>query len=154
MRRAGTRTGTIGRLPDARRALTTALVWLTGLAGLCACGSTDAIDAREARAAQTARSFERALHDGDSAAACALLAPQTREQLETGSSADCATALAEETLPPASGVRDIAVRGRQAMVALSGDTLFLSQFPEGWRVVAAGCVPEGDRPYRCKVTGG
>ncbi|MFE5620542.1 hypothetical protein ACFQ8S_00475 [Streptomyces virginiae] len=32
------------------------------------------------------------------------------------------------------------VYGRQAMVRLSGDTLFLPQFGKGWKVVAAGCT--------------
>ena len=34
------------------------------------------------------------------------------------------------------------------------DTVFLATFPGGWRVVAAGCTPRGDRPYDCTVAGG
>ena len=34
------------------------------------------------------------------------------------------------------------------------DTVFLAVFPGGWRVVAAGCTPHGDRPYDCVVQGG
>ena len=32
--------------------------------------------------------------------------------------------------------------------------LFLSQFPDGWKVVAAGCIPQPGRPYQCTVEGG
>jgi hypothetical protein len=32
--------------------------------------------------------------------------------------------------------------------------VFLAAFPGGWRVVAAGCTPRGDRPYDCTLQGG
>jgi hypothetical protein len=31
--------------------------------------------------------------------------------------------------------------------------LFLVELDEGWKVVAAGCVPQGERPYLCEVGG-
>ncbi|MEW2587149.1 hypothetical protein [Streptomyces virginiae] len=46
------------------------------------------------------------------------------------------------------------VYGRQAMVRLSGHTLFLSQCGKGWKVVAAGCTPRPDRPFDCQVERG
>ncbi|MFB7172425.1 hypothetical protein ACFCYM_16585 [Streptomyces sp. NPDC056254] len=46
------------------------------------------------------------------------------------------------------------VYGRMALVRAEGDALFLSLFTGGWRVVAAGCTPRGDAPYRCLVKGG
>ncbi|MFE5491394.1 hypothetical protein ACFQ7Z_15815 [Streptomyces virginiae] len=46
------------------------------------------------------------------------------------------------------------VYGWQAMVRLSGDTLFLSQFGKGRKVVAAGCTPRPDLPFDCQVKGG
>jgi hypothetical protein len=98
--------------------------------------------------------FERALHAGDNAAACALLAPGTRSEVEDSAQKPCAVALGEEPLPSGGAVRAVEVYGRQAMVTLERDTLFLSQFPGGWRVVAAGCLPEAGKPYQCQVKGG
>ncbi|WP_189111633.1 hypothetical protein [Streptomyces camponoticapitis] len=46
------------------------------------------------------------------------------------------------------------VFGRQARAVLVSDTLFLSQFPDGWKVVPAGCEPHPGHPYRCSVKGG
>jgi hypothetical protein len=39
-------------------------------------------------------------------------------------------------------------------VVLERDTVFLSRFPTGWKVTAAGCVPRPGRPYQCAVKGG
>ncbi|MGC0336296.1 hypothetical protein [Streptomyces sp. SLBN-8D4] len=44
--------------------------------------------------------------------------------------------------------------GRQARIVLARDTLFLSLFPDGWKVVAAGCSPQPGRPYQCAIRGG
>ncbi|MDK0523889.1 hypothetical protein [Streptomyces sp. ML-6] len=58
-------------------------------------------------------------------------------------------------MPPAGGpARTVDVYGRQARVVLTSDTLFLSQFADGWKVVAAGCRPLTGRPYQCSVKGG
>jgi hypothetical protein len=47
-----------------------------------------------------------------------------------------------------------AVYGQWAQVRFSGDTVFLAVFPDGWRVVAAGCEARQDRPYHCRIQGG
>ncbi|MGI5401244.1 hypothetical protein ACQEVG_17650 [Streptomyces sp. CA-135486] len=109
---------------------------------------------RAADASARAEEFERTVHGGSLIAACALLAPQTRSELEDSGHMKCAAALEEEQLPVGGAVRDTAVYGQQAMVKLHGDTLFLSLFPGGWRVVAAGCVPEAGKPYQCQIKGG
>jgi hypothetical protein len=46
------------------------------------------------------------------------------------------------------------VYGQRAQVRLSGDTVFLAVFPDGWRVVAAGCTARGEKPYDCVLQGG
>ncbi|MGI5399221.1 hypothetical protein ACQEVG_07150 [Streptomyces sp. CA-135486] len=97
--------------------------------------------------------FERAVHAGDNTAACELLAPGTRSEGEESGQKPCAVALGEEQLPSGGAVRAVEVYGQQAMVTLERDTLFLSQFPGGWRVVAAGCRPEAGKPYQCQVKG-
>jgi hypothetical protein len=89
-----------------------------------------------------------ARHDG--AAACALLTDDARRDTETFGR-DCPAQLA--TLPDPGAVAHVEVWGDTAQVRLAGDTLFLLRFPDGWRVGAAGCTPEGDAPYRCEVQG-
>ncbi|MEU2431655.1 hypothetical protein ABZ611_19425 [Streptomyces sp. NPDC007861] len=115
------------------------------------CGS---VTARTDEAAALAERFEQAAHGGRPAVACALLAPETRSELEESGRMACGSALAQEQLPRGGRVRGVEVYGRQALVALTGDTLFLSRFDSGWRVVAAGCTPEPDGPYQCTVKGG
>ncbi|MEV7180696.1 hypothetical protein [Kitasatospora sp. NPDC093679] len=44
--------------------------------------------------------------------------------------------------------------GQQARAVLEGDTVFLSAFPDGWKITAAGCEPRPEMPYRCDVKGG
>ncbi|MFE9636118.1 hypothetical protein [Streptomyces sp. NPDC006463] len=128
--------------------------------GLCACVvgallagcGASAVRVDGARAA--GEGFERFLAAGDHAAACRLLAPQTRGQLEQDEQKGCAEALGAEELPRTGAVRTTEVYGRQAMLRLDGDTLFLSQFSSGWKIVAAGCTPQGERPYQCVLKGG
>ncbi len=130
---------------------------MTGLAAvglaavLCGCGAPAA---RLEGARQAGRAFEEALADADYPRACALLAPQTRQQLEEEQHKPCGSALRGQELPVAGPVRGTDVYRRQALLRLSDDTLFLSQFNDGWKVVAAGCTPQGEEPYRCSLKGG
>ncbi|MBW5484639.1 hypothetical protein GPJ59_22860 [Streptomyces bambusae] len=117
---------------------------------MCGCGAPAA---REDAAGRAGLAFEEALATGDHARACALLAPSTREQLEQDEQESCTRALPAEELPRAVGLRGVEAYGRQALVRMSGDTLFLSLFTGGWKVVAAGCTPQPDQPYRCLVKG-
>ncbi|MFF9909022.1 hypothetical protein [Streptomyces sp. NPDC013457] len=121
------------------------------VAMLCGCGATEP---RLGGARRAATAFEEALARADYAGACALLAPQTRRQLEEDAAEPCGPSLAGEELPAGGTVRDTQVYGRQALLRLEGDRLFLSQFDDGWKVVAAGCEPERDLPYRCSLKGG
>lgn len=127
-----------------------------GLAGLAAalltgCGAS-AVRVDGARDA--VRVFEGALASRDYAAACALLAPQTRGRLEQDEKQRCAQALGSQELPVSAAIGTPEVYGRQALVRAGEETLFLSPFTGGWRVVAAGCTPQGDEPYRCLLKGG
>lgn len=123
---------------------------LLALGLLSGCGGSGA---RGTDASGAAEAFERAVTNGKATEACALLAPGTRDELEDDGRMTCPAALGEEQLPEGGAVRNVDVYGRQAMVTLQGDTLFLSQFRGGWRVVAAGCVPESGKPYKCQVKG-
>ncbi|MGW6536479.1 hypothetical protein ACWGDD_11735 [Streptomyces sp. NPDC055011] len=110
---------------------------------LCGCGvSQPRLDG----ARRAAAGFEESLARADYAGACAQLAPQSRRQLEEDAARPCGQALAGEELPDGGAVRATQVYGRQALLHLERDTLFLSQFAGGWKVVAAGCEPGRGAP--------
>ncbi|MGW7051046.1 hypothetical protein [Streptomyces sp. NPDC054887] len=119
---------------------------------LAGCGGS--ADEREDRAAIAVQRFEDALSSDDARALCAALAPGTRSELEDSQERPCVEVITDQDLPEAGERRSIDVYGRQARVVAEGDTLFLSQFGAGWKVVAAGCRPEAGRPYQCTVKGG
>jgi len=103
-------------------------------------------------AGRSAQAFT-ALLPSNSAAACDLLAPQTRQELEQ-SSGSCSRGIADAQLPRAGKVVDVQVYGLDAMVRMEHDTMFLARFGKGWRITAAGCRPrEQDRPYSCEIKG-
>lgn len=144
--------GPLGRaLRRARRAGGTS----AALVAVVAAGGCGAPGPRANDAVSAARAFETALASSRYGQACALLAPQTRQ--EVAAQEECGRALAKEHLPavPVGAAEAVAeVYGRQAMVRLTGDTLFLSQFDRGWKVIAADCAPRPERPYDCRVKGG
>jgi hypothetical protein len=118
---------------------------------VAACSGTSA---RATDASGTAAGFERALQGGDVHSACAALAPQTLREVEQTGDASCVKALPGEKLPAGGAVGAVRVYGSQAQVVLASDTLFMSHFADGWKIVAAGCRPQGDQPYQCAVQGG
>jgi len=89
---------------------------------------------------------------GDGATACATLAPDTLAKVAADQ--PCTEAILDADLPRPGAVVRTAVYGQWAQVKLTDDTIFLAVFPGGWRVVAAGCTPRGERPYDCTMTGG
>lgn len=125
------------------RALTAALGLLGTLSAGCAAAGAPTV-------AEIAQRFagDLARHDGISA--CAMLTDEARRGTETFGR-DCPSQLA--TLPTPGAVQHVEVWGSGAQVRLSGDTLFLMRFPDGWRVSAAGCRPQADAPYDCEVQG-
>ncbi|WP_234382383.1 hypothetical protein [Streptomyces sp. XY332] len=144
---------TVGKLFAGPRGPAVAVAAAVALAGLlCGCGASPA---RLEGARQAGQAFEESLTAADYSRACALPAPQTRRQLEQDEGKPCGPALRGQELPSAGEVRGTQVYGRQAMLRLQGDTLFLSQFDDGWKVVAADCTPQRqDDPYRCSLKGG
>ncbi|WP_151773850.1 hypothetical protein [Streptomyces abyssomicinicus] len=137
------------------RAAVRGVVLLLAVAGAGACGAVqERRDAAEAEATRFVLDREAGRH----ALLCAALAPGTRDELEETAKSGCREAIRqaieEDDLPPAGAVRAVDVWGDRARVVLEGDTLFLSQFPGGWKVTAAGCEPRRDQPYRCGIKGG
>jgi hypothetical protein len=119
---------------------------------LAGCASVG--DRGDAAAAAATRMLT-AVGDKDGAGACAVLAPDTAAQVEQANDdRPCAEAILDEDLPQPGSVTRVEVYGQWAQVRLTGDTIFLAVFPDGWRVVAAGCQPRIDRPYDCQIQGG
>jgi hypothetical protein len=87
-------------------------------------------------------------HDG--ATACAQMSPSLRVQLVDDHGSPCAK-----------GVLDLKLHGRRPATVrvyadaaevqfAHGDTVFLGDTREGWRVEALGCRPQGQGPYKCE----
>lgn len=141
---------TTGRLTTrALLAVVVAGVLLTGVA----CGT---LRSRENAAIAAARDFRFAVATHDASAACALMAPQTRRELRQTTKQPCVRGVGAVEIPAGrdrDDVRRVDVFGGQARVEFAGDTVFLAEFPTGWRVSAAGCTPRGDHPYDCTLAG-
>ena len=128
--------------------------WLVALALtlpmiLTGCGSGQDEAVRE-----RAGAFHDAVSSGDWARACALLAPQTRAELEAAAKRPCEGALAEEEIPAPAAPERVDVFGGMARVTYRGETQFLTRFADGWRLHAVGCTSQAPRPYDCAVHGG
>ncbi|MEV4344650.1 hypothetical protein AB0J83_09260 [Actinoplanes sp. NPDC049596] len=121
------------------------LILVGALAGCSTVGS------REEAAAGVATRLLTAAGAGDGDAACAVLAPATVKTVAEDE--PCPEAILGKSLPKPGTVVETSVYGQWAQVKLDDDTIFLAAFPEGWRVVAAGCTPQASRPYDCTVEG-
>ncbi|MDQ0847108.1 hypothetical protein [Streptomyces sp. V1I6] len=135
-----------GRWWRGRAVAVVALVFMTS-----ACGS---LDERRDDVTAEVTGFEQALGADQFARVCAALAPETLEELEQSAKSRCEQAIGEADLTEAGVVRRVDVYGDQARVVLEKDTVFLSHFPTGWKVTAAGCTPREGRPYQCELKGG
>jgi hypothetical protein len=126
----------------------TRVLVVVGIVGAAATAGCSA--AAEPTVTSVAGRFAADLARHDGAAACAMLTDDARRDTQSFGR-DCASQLA--TLPDPGAVQQVEVWGDTAQARLVGDTLFLLQFPDGWRVSAAGCTPQGDAPYDCEVQG-
>ncbi|MDQ1032616.1 hypothetical protein QF035_010198 [Streptomyces umbrinus] len=124
------------------------------LLGGCSASGCGTVAERRNDVRDTTAVFERALGEGAYDRVCAVLAPVTVEEVEQSAGSPCVRAMSEASLPPGGPVRRTDVYGNQARAVLSSDTLFLSHFTYGWRVVAAGCEPRPQEPYQCRIKGG
>lgn len=125
-----------------------AIVAMTAVA-VTSCGSAETPEVTH-----VARQFADAVAAHRGAAACSYLAPSTKSALVQSEGKPCSAALLKEHLPQAGAIRSATAYGTMAQVKLARDTLFLSRFNQGWRVTAAGCSPQKDRPYNCTLQGG
>jgi hypothetical protein len=115
---------------------------------LCACGRSG--DRQTVQA--VAVGFYAAADQHNGARACALLSSQTRKKLEEQESEPCAKAIDKVDLK-GGPVSKVSVYSTEAAVELSGgDTVFIEDTSEGWRVAAAGCRPTAHaQPADCDL---
>jgi hypothetical protein len=120
------------------------------LAALPAAGCGTGPDRAQARAA--AERFYAAVASRDGRTACAQLSPDTRAKLVQDAAATrCDRAVLGLSLH---GGRVAAVRvyATSAQVELAGgDTVFLGDSRQGWRIQAVGCRPKDGGPYECEA---
>ena len=121
------------------------------VATLAGCGT---VAERGDAASAVAVGLLEAVAARDGSAACDRLAPDTVDELERSAGVPCPEAILDEDLPAPGEVLGADVFGQWAQVRLDGDTMFLAVFPDGWRVVAAGCSSRDPRPYQCELDGG
>ncbi len=122
----------------------TAATALVLLAVLCGCAG-----ASRGNVEQAAQSFIEATASGNAAQACDRISPEAVRMLERTAKARCAQALRGLQLPGSSAVHGADVFGGNARVITDADTLFLSEYDDGWRVTAAGCQDLEESPYAC-----
>lgn len=117
-------------------------------AALCACGRSGDRQAVRGVAVQ----FYAAVDRGDGARACALLSTDTRKSLEKQESEACHKAVQHLHLN-AGPVGSARVYSLEASVELrGGDTVFLEETKQGWRIAASGCHPTGrEEPADCDL---
>ncbi|WP_260477613.1 DUF6766 family protein [Nonomuraea sp. WAC 01424] len=84
-------------------------------------------------AARAAERFHAALESRHEDAACALLSRKTARKLPDPGQT-CGQALSDLHMGPGGRVTEVNVWGNEAQVRLTGDTLFLHHFDDGWRV--------------------
>jgi hypothetical protein len=115
------------------------------------CGTAE----RERDAASVTESFHAALEADDGRAACDELSEETASKLEQQEKKPCGEAILALELPKGVSVVDTRVEITSAIATLAdGDSDFLDEGPDGWKIAAAGCVPTlPDQPYECELEG-
>jgi hypothetical protein len=108
----------------------------------------------EPAARKVASDFARDVTSGAAAQACALLAPETRSELEQSAGKPCAGAISDEHLKPPGAMSQFASYGTMAQARFARDTVFVAEFKTGWKVMAAGCTFQPGQPYNCQLQGG
>lgn len=132
----------------ARRALLACIA--IAAASVAGCGrSADRADVRS-----VADRFYAAIAQDRGDLACAQLSHPTRQQLESQTGQPCDDVVTR--LDHAGGeVAAVAVFVTNAKVDMtSGESVFLSLEPEGWRLTAIGCKPPArprDEPFDCEA---
>jgi hypothetical protein len=134
----------------ARRSSVIGLLLVLGL-GATGCGRSE--DREQATA--VAERFFTAVESGDGDGACEQLSVDTREKLEQDEQKPCREAIGEQDIRPGAPARvDVFLTNAEAELD-NGDSAFLSQTQEGWRLSAVGCKPgagpPSEEPMDCEL---
>jgi hypothetical protein len=125
-------------------------VALAGCVVLCVAGCSST---QEGEVEQVAERLHAAVRADDGAGACELLSEEAQEELqESGDS--CEVAILEAGLSPDGRVEKVSVYDTSGQVRYDDDVVFLSEFPDGWKIIGAGCEKRAAAPSDCKVQGG
>jgi hypothetical protein len=127
-------------------------VWIAAVAALVLV-TTGCTASQEGPVEHVAEELQAALDQEDGAKACDLLSEDAQRELQESSGSSCEAAILDSGVSPAGQVKSVKVYGTAAQVRYD-DTVFLGEFPEGWKVVAAGCEAQAAEPYDCDVKGG
>lgn len=135
------------------------VLWLGVAAALVLPVTSSCSGAGDDEVADVARAFYEAVGARDGAAACRLLAPPTRSEVESSSGTSCAQGILDEGVQEAVGAPEVDVYATMARVRWPQETTFLARYDAGWRVYAAGCSPDPESPrdadrFDCDVQGG
>jgi hypothetical protein len=119
--------------------------------GVAGCGQSDD---REAVRATTQQFLAAYAADRDEAA-CQTLSSDTVKELESQEGAACPDAMGKVKLD-GGNVVDVEVSVTNAKVDLAtGESVFLSEQADGWKITALGCRSSGkpaDQPFDCELT--
>jgi uncharacterized protein YjbJ (UPF0337 family) len=99
-----------------------------------------------------ARAFVGEVRSGQGDSACGLLTDDARSSVPGATDQSCADAITG-VKEQAGDITAVQVWGDAAQVRIAGDVLFLRKVAGKWRVRAAGCTPQPQGPYDCKVGG-
>lgn len=119
--------------------------------GLAGCGQEANRDAVRA----TTQRFLVAYAAHKDAAACETLSADAVKELESQESAPCPQSIGKVKLAGGK-IAEVEVTVTNAKVDLvSGESLFLSEQADGWKITALGCRSAGkpaDKPFDCELT--
>jgi hypothetical protein len=122
------------------------LLCLLLLAIPAGCGTS----ADRGQASRAASTLYAAVERHEGATACAQMSPSLRAQLVDDHGSPCAKAVLQLNLHGRTP-KTVRVYADAAEVEFAGgDTVFLGDTNEGWRVEALGCRPDGPGPYECE----
>ena len=126
-----------------------AAAFLLLLIGLSGCSS-----AQESEVSHVAEQLHAALKNEDGAAACDLLSDDAQEQLQEAEGSSCEVAILETGLNLNGRIEKVEVFGTAGQVRYDDDVVFLADYPDGWKVIGAGCEKQAAEPYDCQIQGG
>ncbi|PPF64032.1 hypothetical protein C5E11_04780 [Clavibacter michiganensis] len=142
-----------GRRLRRRRFVSLIVVGVVSTAAALALAGCSSLEPDGANAASVGNAFVEAIAAGNGADACALLNDSARQSVAKQTDEDCADGIRHLDLDLDGTVTSAQIYSRAAFVEVGDSALFLTVGPHDWAIRAAGCVPNGDRPFDCVIDG-